>query len=187
MQLPLQVSFRNMGRSEAIETLVRNRANDLDRFADHIMSCRVVIELAGQHHLHGNLYEVHIDLTVPDEEIAITRESSEHREYRDIHVALRDAFDSARRRLEDYVRRRRGVVKAHEPMPHGRVSKLFPEEGYGFITTPDNREIYFHRHSVLDEGFDQLEIGTEVAFAEEAGQKGPQASTVKLVGRHHHL
>ncbi len=53
--------------------------------------------------------------------------------------------------------------------------------------TPDNREIYFHRHSVVDGGFDRLAIGTEVAFAEEAGKKGPQASTVTRVGRHHHL
>jgi cold shock CspA family protein/ribosome-associated translation inhibitor RaiA len=187
MQLPLQVSFRHMEHSEAIEALVREKATHLDTFADHIMSCRVVVEPAGKHHQHGNLYEVRIDLTVPDEEIAVTREPSQHTEYRDIHVALRDAFDSARRKLEDYVRRRRGFVKAHDLAPHGRVVRLFPEEGYGFLETPDGREVYFHRHSVLDEGFDRLEVGTEVAFVEEAGKKGPQASTVRPVGRHHHL
>jgi cold shock CspA family protein len=67
------------------------------------------------------------------------------------------------------------------------VSKLFPDEGYGFIGTPDGREVYFHRDSVLHGGFDHLRIGTEVAFVEEEGKKGPQASTVKPVGRHHHL
>jgi cold shock CspA family protein/ribosome-associated translation inhibitor RaiA len=187
MQLPLQVSFRHMEHSPTIEALVREKAAHLDSFAEHIMRCRVVVEPAGKHHQHGNLYEVRIDLTVPGEEIAVTREPGEHTEYRDIQVALRDAFDSARRQLEDYVRRRRGSVKALETAPHARVTKLFPEEGYGFLETPDGREIYFHRHSVLHEGFDRLRLGTEVAFVEEAGKKGPQASTVRPVGRHHHL
>jgi cold shock CspA family protein/ribosome-associated translation inhibitor RaiA len=176
-----------MEHSEAIESLVREKAAKLDTFADHIMGCRVVVEPAGKHHEHGNLYEVRIDLTVPGEEIVVTREPSQHTEHRDIHVALRDAFDTARRQLEDYVRRRRGFVKTLETAPHARVSKLFPDEGYGFLETPDDREIYFHRASVLHEGFDRLEIGTEVTFVEEEGKKGPQASTVKPVGRHHHL
>ena len=187
MQLPLQISFRHMDHSESIEALVREKATHLDTFAGHIMSCRVVVEPAGKHHLHGNRYEVRIDLTVPGEEIAVTREPGEHTEYRDIQVALRDAFDSARRQLEDYVRRRRGSVKALETAPHARVTKLFPEEGYGFLETPDGREVYFHRHSVLHEGFDRLQVGTEVTFVEEGGKKGPQASTVRPVGRHHHL
>jgi cold shock CspA family protein len=67
------------------------------------------------------------------------------------------------------------------------VSKLYPDEGYGFIGTTDGRDVYFHRDSVLHEGFDHLRIGTEVTFAEEVGEKGPQASSVRAVGRHHHL
>jgi cold shock CspA family protein/ribosome-associated translation inhibitor RaiA len=176
-----------MEHSEPIEEIVREKSDKLDMFADHIMSCRVVVEPAGKHHQHGNLYEVRIDLTVPGEEIAVTREPSQHKEYKDIQVALRDAFDSARRKLEDYVRRKRGSIKVLETVPHARVSKLFPDEGYGFLETPDAREIYFHRDSVLHEGFSHLKIGMEVTFVEEEGRKGPQASTVKPVGRHHHL
>jgi len=187
MQLPLQISFRHMDHSDEIGKLVREKAAKLEMYADQVMGCRVVVEPAGKHHRHGNLYEVRIDLTVPGEEIAVTREPSEHTEHRDIHVALRDAFDSARRKLEDYVRRKRGFVKALETAPHARVTKLFPDEGYGFLETPDNREIYFHRDSVLHEDFGRLKIGTEVTFVEEEGRKGPQASTVTPVGRHHHL
>jgi cold shock CspA family protein/ribosome-associated translation inhibitor RaiA len=186
MQLPLQVSFHNMERSDAIEEIVRAKADKLDHFADHIMSCRVVVEMPHRHHVHGNQYQVRVDITVPGEEIVINREPSEHTQYRDVTVALRDAFDAATRQLEDYVRRRRGFVKTLETTPHARVSKLFPNEGYGFIETPDGREVYFHRHAVLHEGFDHLKIGTEVSFVEEAGKKGPQASTVKIVGRHGH-
>jgi len=187
MQIPLQVSFRGIPHSEELEAIVREKAVRLDRFAKNILRCHVMIQLAGQHHQHGNLYEVRIDLTVPGEEIAVTRQPSEHTEYRDIHVALRDAFDSARRQLEDYVRRRSGLVKTPHTLPHAQVSKLVADEGYGFLATPDGRQIYFHRNSVLDDGFDRLEPGSEVSFVEEQGESGPQASTVKLVGRHGHL
>ncbi len=187
MQLPLQVSFRHMEHSAEFEALIRDKAAKLDTYSDHIMSCRVLVEPAGKHRRHGNLYEVRIDITVPGEEIVVTRESGEHIEYKDFHTALRDAFDSARRQLEDYVRRQRGFVKTLETAPHAWVRRLFPREGYGFLETADGREIYFHRDSVLNEGFDRLEIGTEVAFAEEEGQKGPQASSLKPVGRHHHV
>jgi cold shock CspA family protein/ribosome-associated translation inhibitor RaiA len=187
MQVPLQVSFRHMEHSEAIEALIREKVAKLDASPDHIMGCRVVVEPAGKHHEHGNLYQVRIDITVPDEEIVVVREPSQHTEYKNINIAVRDAFDSARRRLEDYVRRRRRSVKVLETAPHARVSQLFPRKGYGFLTTPDGREIYFHRHSVLHDEFDRLEVGTEVTFVEEEGKKGPQASTVRPVGRHHHL
>lgn len=184
MKLPLQVSFRGMEHSEAIEALVRERAARLDRFAQDIMSCRVVVEPAGKHHQHGNLYDVRIDITLPGEEIVITREPGAHKEHRNIQTALRDSFDAARRRLEDFVRRRRLAVKTHEPLPHGRVSRLVPEQDYGILVTPEGQEIYFHRASVLHNGFDKLRVGTEVAFVEELGDKGPQASTVRIVGRH---
>ena len=186
MKLPLQVSFRHMEHSDAIEAIIREKADRLDKFAGHIMSCRVVVEPSGKHHLHGNMYQVRLDITLPGGEIAVTHEPSQHTEYKDITVAVRDAFDSARRQLEDYVRRQRGAVKAHEAASHARVSKLFPEESYGFLQTPDGQEIYFHRNSVLQEGFDHLRLGTEVTFAEEEGEKGPQASTVKPVGRQGH-
>ena len=187
MQLPLQVSFRHMEHSEEIETLVREKVAKLDEFSDHIMSCRVVVEPKGKQHLHGNLYEVRIDLTVPGEEIAVTLESNQHTEHRDIQIALRDAFDSAVRLLEDYVRRKRLDVKTLEEAPHAKVTKLVREESYGFMKTLEGREIYFHKNSVLHGGFDRLAIGTEVAFVEEEGKKGPQASTVRIVGKHGHL
>jgi cold shock CspA family protein/ribosome-associated translation inhibitor RaiA len=186
MQLPLQVSFRHMEHSAEIETLVREKAARLDSFSGHIMSCRVVVEPAGKHHEHGNLYEVRLDITVPGEEIAVTREASGHTEYRDIHVAIRDAFDSAARKLEDYVRRTRGLVKSLENKPHALVRVLVPKENYGFLETPDGREIYFHRNSVRDGKFDRLQVGMEVAFVEAEGKEGPQASTVVIAGRHHH-
>jgi cold shock CspA family protein/ribosome-associated translation inhibitor RaiA len=187
MQIPLQISFRHMDRSAEIESSIRDKAADLDKFASDIMSCRIVAEPVGKHHEHGNLYQVRIDITVPGEEIVVTREPAEHAEHKDINVAIRDAFDAARRKLEDYVRCRRRNVKTHEILPHGRVSRLFPHENFGFLETPDGREVYFHGHSVVQGAFNRLQVGTEVTFVEEQGEKGPQASTVKMTGKHHHV
>jgi len=186
MKLPLEIVFDKLPHSEAIEEAVRAKAAKLDQFCGQIMRCRVVVAVPHRHHEHGNFYQVRIDLTVPGEEIAINREASEHRPYRDLEVAIRDAFAAAKRKLEDFVRRRRRNVKVHEPAPHAKVRQLFPDEGYGFLETADGREVYFHRNSVLHEHFDDLEIGTEVTFVEEAGKKGPQASTVIPVSQHHH-
>jgi cold shock CspA family protein len=185
MQLPLQISFRQMEHSPALEAMIREKAARLDTFASRIMSCRVVVEPAGRHRIHGNQYNVRIDVTLPGGEVVATREPAEHEEYKDIAIALRDAFDSAARQLEDFVRRQRGdVKKLHARMAHARVSKLVPADDYGLLETAEGREIYFHRNSVLNDAFDRLEVGTEVAFSEEEGEQGPQASTVRLVGRH---
>lgn len=184
MKLPLQIAFHNLPPSDAVEAKIREEAGRLDEFYDRIMSCRVVVDVPHRHHKEGNFYQVRIDLKVPGEEIAVRHEPTEHTDYRDLDLAIRDAFDEARRQLEDRARVERGQVKAHEPLPHARVARLVPEAGYGFLETPDGREIYFHKNSVLDDGFGELEVGAEVRFAEEPGEKGPQASTVHPVGRH---
>lgn len=113
MELPLQISFRHMDRSEYIEEVIRHKAAKLETFADRIMACRVVVEEASRRHRTGNLHDIRINITVPGEEIAVTRLPSEHVQNEDIRVALRDAFDTARRQLQDYVRRQRGAVKSH--------------------------------------------------------------------------
>ena len=149
------------------------------------MSCRVAVEAPHKHHHKGKLYHVRINITVPDKELVVSREPDQHHAHEDVYVAIRDAFDAMRRQLEDYARRRRGKVKRHEAPPHGRIAKLFPEENYGNIETLDGRLVYFHQNSVVDTDFSKLETGSEVRFVEEMGEKGPQASTVYVIGKHH--
>jgi ribosomal subunit interface protein len=185
MQLPLQVTFRNLERSPALEAEVRSHAERLDKFYDRIMSCRVVIEERHKHHRQGNHFHVSLDVTVPGGELVASREPDAHHRYADVHVAIRDAFDSMRRQLEDFARKHDQRLKVHAPPPHGRIVELTPEEDRGRIETPDGRLIYFHRHSVVGADFDALTIGAEVRFHEEAGERGPQASTVHVVGKHH--
>lgn len=185
MQIPLIITFRHMNASPALETRIREKAAKLEHFADKITSCHVVIEAPHQHHHQGKLYSVKIDITLPNKEILVSKHSDKHHAHEDVYVALRDAFDAARRQLEDYVRARRGETKVHQSRSHGRVTQLFPYEDYGVIETADNREIYFHRHSVINKAFDKLQIGDQVHFDEEEGDNGPQASTVYLEVKHH--
>lgn len=176
MQIPLQITFRNMPASEAIEAKIHKKAAKLDHYYSRIMSCRVVVEESQRRHHQGKLFSVHIDITVPGREMAVTRAENE-----DPYVALRDAFTTAARRLEEHARQKRGVVKTHETPPTGRVIRIFPEQAYGFIITPDHREIYFHGNSVINDDFGNLKFGVEVSFIEEQGKEGPQAARVAII------
>ena len=114
MELPLQVTFRNMESSEAIAAKIRERAAKLDRYHHHIMSCRVMVEAPHRHHQHGQLFHVRVDITVPGGELMVTRDPPQNGAHKDVYVAIRDAFDAADRQLEDYARRQQGRVKVHE-------------------------------------------------------------------------
>ena len=186
MELPLQIAFHNTRPSQAIEDKIRELADGLDACYDRIVSCRVVVDVPHRHHKEGNLYQVRIDLKVPGGELVVKCDPGDRAEVRDLEVILNDAFDDARRQLDDHVRCLRGHVKSHDQSGRALVRAVFPEEGYGFLETMDGREIYFHEHSVLHGGFTRLAPGAEVVFAEELGEKGPQASTVRPVGRHNH-
>ncbi|MDO8990545.1 MAG: ribosome-associated translation inhibitor RaiA [Sideroxyarcus sp.] len=109
MQLPLQITVRDITPSETLEAHIRDKANKLDEFFDHIMSCRVVVEMPHKHQRQGKHFTVRIDLGVAGGEIVVNRDHAE-----DVYVALRDAFDAAKRQLEDYARKLRGAVKKHE-------------------------------------------------------------------------
>ncbi len=109
MQIPLQITIRDVEHSEALEAHIREKAKKLDEFFKHIMSCRVVVEVPHKHHQQGKQFNVRIDIGVAGGEIAVNRDHSE-----DVYVALRDAFDAAKRQLEDYARKLRGDVKTHQ-------------------------------------------------------------------------
>ena len=114
MEKALQVTFRNLDRSPGLEADIRRHADDLERYYDRIIGCRVVIEAQHKHHRQGNHYHVRLDVTVPGAELVASREPDEHHAHTDAHVAIRDAFDSMRRQLEDFARRHDHRGRAHE-------------------------------------------------------------------------
>ncbi len=183
MEIPLQITFKGMESTEAIEDRVRQHASRLERFHDRIMRCHVVVDSPHHHQHRGRLYEVHIHITVPGGDIAVSHDKPGDPKHEDVHMAIRQAFDAAIRQLEDHIRKQRGKVKHHAAPATGRIVKLFPAQQYGFLETPDELQVYFHENSVPDGAFAVLEIGTEVRFvlAEGEGREGPQASTVEPV------
>jgi ribosomal subunit interface protein len=112
MQVPLQISFRNMDPSPAIETVVREKAAKLDRFFERIVSCDVTIEAPHRHHHKGKLYKVRIDIGMPGNDVHVNQEGPKNQAHEDVYVAIRDAFDAAVRQLEDHARKLRGDVKS---------------------------------------------------------------------------
>lgn len=178
MQVPLQITVRNMKHSDALESHIREKVQKLGEFHPRITSCRVTVEEAARHHHQGRQFQVRIDLRVPQREVVATRDRDE-----DVYVALRDAFDAVKRQLEEVVREQRGDVKEHALPQHGKVLRLFADDGYGFIETADGRELYFSRDNVVHPSFDDLVPGAAVQFIEELADSGPQAKRVS-VGKH---
>jgi ribosomal subunit interface protein len=112
-----------MEPSPALEARIREKAEKLDHFYEHIMACRVVVEAPHEHQHQGKLFQVRIDLTVPGGELLVSRgHHHQSHAHEDVYVALRDAFDTARRRLEEYSRQQRGDVKAHSQPQAASVS-----------------------------------------------------------------
>jgi ribosome-associated translation inhibitor RaiA/cold shock CspA family protein len=183
MRAAFELSFRNMDPSPAIETRVRQLAEKLQELSADLMSCRVVVEAPHRHHRRGNRYHVRVDLTVPGEELVASRYPAKRNAHEDVYVAIRDAFDAARRQLHDYKDRQRegaGARPRAEMPPNGHVRDLHPEAGCGHIETADGRLLSFERDDVLDE-FTALDVGTAVQFVEEAGAKGPLARAVRIL------
>ncbi len=178
MQIPLQITIRNMQNSDAIETYIREKTQKLNDFFAHIISCRVVVEMPHKHQNQGKQFNVRIDLGVPGNELVVNRDHHE-----DIYVALRDAFDATKRQLEDYVHRLRRETKTHAPECIGHVVRINHKEGFGFITGSDGTEHYFNRDNVVSPSFERMKVGDEVKFIEETTAERPQAKRVSI-GNH---
>lgn len=188
MDIPLEVSVRGARSNwEEVEAEVQRRIGKLGRLSQDITRMRVVVDSPHRHHKEGIHYTVHIEISLPGKTIVVDRERHQRSEHEDVRVAMRDAFDAVKRKLEDYERIRHGDVKSHEAVPEARVARLVPEKEHGFLITPEGDEIYFHRNSVLGPGFDKLREGDVVRYSPEQGEKGPQASSVVPLGKHQYV
>jgi cold shock CspA family protein len=185
VQIPLQITFRGVEPSDAVESAIRERADKLERYAGgRIIACRVIVQEPNRRHQQGDLFAISIDLTLPGAELAVgdcvRRDNQAHE---NIYVAIRDAFGAMERKLKDHLAIRRREMKTHViNKPFAKVTRIFPQDGYGFITTPEGREIYFHLNSVIDDAWIDLDVGSPVRFTEELGDQGPQATTVEFLG-----
>jgi len=173
MQVPLQITIRDIDHSDAVEQRIRQKAEKLNLYSDRIISCRVVVEQTTRNKHQGKLHNVRINLTVPGKELFVNRNEQE-----DLYVAIRDAFDDMARKLEEEMKIAQGEVKTHPELIHGRVARIFKDDDFGFIETENGQEYYFNAANVVHPHFDKLEVGTEVHFIEVMGDEGPRAHRV---------
>jgi cold shock CspA family protein len=200
MDFPIQISFRNVEPSPSVQEWVEQHANKLTTFHQRIIRCRVAIEMDHRHLRRGNRHLVKVLLSVPGRQLVArnlaapvdpeklqvagrkVKRSEIGAGQKQLRVAITQAFRAAGRQLQDLLRAQRGEVKVHKESL-AKVAEIFREHGYGFLETLEGRRIYFHKNSVLNNGFARLAPGAAVRFVEESGDHGPQASTVEPVRR----
>ena len=185
MEIPLEISFKGVEKSDAVENLIREKVDKLEKIHDNIISCRIAVERPQKEQQSGNPYRVRIVTRIPPgQELVVTRDPRDHELHDPLEVVIRDAFDAATRQLKRHVGQQQDEIKSHpDQEAAGIVEELNKREGYGFLKTLHGRRVYFHENSVLHGDFERMEIGSGVRFMEEMGEKGPQASSLKLVDK----
>jgi cold shock CspA family protein/ribosome-associated translation inhibitor RaiA len=185
MQTAPELIFHDVERSAWVENYILERLERLNRFAEGITSCRVSLTRDQASHHKGNRFSVMVEVRVPPNHDLAARKAKVIGDLpAQLPALINLAFGAIERQLKKTAELRRNDEKRHAGPPHGIVEKLF-KEGYGFLRAlDDDRQVYFHRNSVLHGDFERLAVGTEVRFTPQEGEQGPQASSVQIVARH---
>ncbi len=184
MQTPIDIAFRHFEPSEQVRSEIAAQARRLEKFSRRITSCHVVISGPQSRRQNAGLFQVQLRIAMSGRKDVVVDRHGHALEREHTTLAIKGAFAAAVRQIEEAAREMRDQVKQH-PESLGRVAKLLASADCDFIETPDGREVYFHRNAVLNGAFNRLTVGSEVRFVEEEGMKGPQATRVRLVGKHH--
>lgn len=190
MQVPLEITYHGVTKSEAIDQYVRDKAAHMEKFCNHISRCDIVIEQPNATKQHGSQFRVRIDVTVPPHhELVVDEKPESHDMHEPLQKVVNDAFKSMERQLRDLSDKQQGRVKTHDqatdaegPTGAAMISKLFPELGYGFITDDSGRDVHFTAGAVVGAvHFKDLKVGASVRFEEIPGEQGPTATRVKVL------
>jgi len=184
MERPLDIAFHGMDPSPDVEAEIRQRVEKLERRYGNLIGCRVSVEALHNQHRTGNVHDVHIVLSLPGRDLAVSREPHKAKERvarPDLRGTLRDAFSVAERQLESF----KDMLREDTSGPSGsavmgQVAQLLPGEDHGFILNNLGTQLYFHRDSVTNAAFEDLKVGQPVHYVEEAGDAGPMATKVRI-------
>jgi cold shock CspA family protein/ribosome-associated translation inhibitor RaiA len=184
MDRPLDIAFHNTSPSEAVQAEIRRHVEKLEKRFSNLIACRVSVEALHKQHRTGNLFEVHIVLSIPGRDLAVSREPHHAKDRfanADVFTSVREAFRAAERQLQSY---------KPGPMPDptapsgsallGQVAQILPDEDHGFILNNVGSQVYFHRDSLTNGNFEALKPGDAVHYVEEAGDVGPVATKVRV-------
>jgi len=184
MQTPAQIEFENLTPSPELQAAINQHISELEKRFGRATAGRIIVRGPGDRHKTGGQYQVSIRLALPDgREVNVGRTPKEDERYADLTFAVDDAFKRARRQLQDQVGVMHGQTKLHEGGPVGTVLRVDPSGEFGFLEAADGHEVYFNCNSVL-EGRSNIAVGVRVSYVEELGEKGPQASTVRVLSKH---
>jgi cold shock CspA family protein/ribosome-associated translation inhibitor RaiA len=182
MERPLEIAFHNMDSSETLEAEIRERVAKLESRYGRLTGCRVSVEALHQQHRTGNVYDVHVILSVPGRDLAVSREPHRAKQKYanpNARTALRDAFEAAEKQLLAYKGRLvEDTAKPSASAVTGQVTLIEPGADHGFLLTNTGTQLYFHRDSVTDGSFARLKEGDVVHYVEEEGDAGPTATKV---------
>jgi cold shock CspA family protein/ribosome-associated translation inhibitor RaiA len=191
LQVPLEIAFHNIESSEWAEQEIRERAADLEKLYDRLVSCRVRIDQRAKD-LTGTIPPVvHIELGIPGRPDLVVSHEPEHllRKYQhpDLRKAIHEAFRIAERQLLALKKQRDGRTKVgnHDTENQflGQVAEITPGQDFGFLMTKEGGLLYFHRNSLLTGNFDDLKRGDDVYYNEDVGDTGPIATKVRVKAR----
>ncbi|HKJ65764.1 MAG TPA: HPF/RaiA family ribosome-associated protein [Desulfopila sp.] len=175
--MELQVEARNVELRKGWQERIEEEKEKLIRnFASYLLHLRVVIE-ATTHHKEGG-FEIKLVASVPNDTLVVSRKGAA------VRPLLVEAFDVLSLQLKENIRKKRKTETSPEtPLDgnsFGTIRKLSPHESYGFISTPDMRDVYFHENALKNINMEDLSEGDGVLYGETLGDKGPQASWVRL-------
>jgi cold shock CspA family protein/ribosome-associated translation inhibitor RaiA len=166
MQVPLELIFHDVPRSKWSESLIRDHVQRLERFADRMISCRVTVAQPHKHQRQGKPDHVTIEVHLPrNRRLVVSEEPAQVEQESQLEPVIMSAFRTMERQLKEAgEERRRDALKPGPEEHRGLVVRLFVDQGYGFLRSADEEEIYFHRNSVLHDDFPRLTVGTEVRY-----------------------
>lgn len=186
MEVPMEVSYQNVTKTDFLEQILNRQVEKLQRFAPNMIACRIALEMTQKQQSQASLFHIRIEVSLPGKKRLTTSSDPTYvreDDQQEMRTVIRNTFGAMEKRLKKTESIKRREVKTHSE-PRAFVAKLYPEEGYGFLK-PGNtdEEIYFHANSVLHNDFERLEIGTEVRYEQEMGEEGLQASSVQIVDK----
>lgn len=179
MQQPLQITFKDIDHSTAVEARIREKIAKLDTFYNHITACKVVVEQVQKHQHQGKLHNISIYMSLPGKELTVSHHPNEN-----LYLAIQGAMDTIREQLDSYRQRLYGDTKNHGERLSGVIVRLMEDEGYGFIADQEKNEYYFNLTHLIDIKFYQLHVGDNIRFLPAVGNEGLQARRISVPKKH---
>ncbi len=180
MEVPLELAFHGLDHSDWAETEIRKRVGRLARLHDRLTAVRVRVEPEGRQRHPGNVFAIHVEMSVPGSaDLVVSQEHAKQR-YREptLRTVIRDTFDTAERRLLAAKQQIGGAGKPQGAEMRGQISQVFHDQDRGFLINNAGSQLYFTRDALARGDFDNLKPGDPVYYVETVGDTGPIAKKV---------